>query len=163
MILFLAHLIHHNARPNAKSRIVCVLETRFADGYTNLVNLKTGLTITEWHPIFYQGKWTFPVDVQVATNQPCSAVYSLILDSNHIVFINNMPCICLGHNYNTSILKHGYFGSGAVVDDLKEMPGWDKGKIITSAGCMSYSPKTQQASKIMYINPNPMAEMLAAI
>ena len=124
----------YNARPNAKSRVVCVLETRFADGYTNLVNLKTGLTITEWHPIFHRGKWTFPGDVQVATNQPCKAVYSLVLDSNHIVFINNMPCICLGHKYKTGILKHDYFGSAAVIDDLKQMPGWDKGKIINSAG-----------------------------
>jgi uncharacterized Zn-binding protein involved in type VI secretion len=54
----------------------------------------------------------------------CDFVYNLVIDSDHVVIINGVPLILLGHNYNHGILMHPYLGSQRVIDDLKEMPGW---------------------------------------
>ena len=39
---------------------------------------------------------------------------------NHIAIINNIPVICLGHNYENNILQHFYLGTKKVVNDLKK-------------------------------------------
>lgn len=59
----------------------------------------------------------------------CPVVYNLVLDSNHIVNVNGIDAICLGHNYQEGILKHEYYGSQKIIDDLKKISGWDNGMI----------------------------------
>jgi len=45
------------------------------------------------------------------------------------VTVNGVDAICLGHNYEEGILKHEYFGSQKVVNDLKMFPGWETGEV----------------------------------
>jgi len=59
-----------------------------------------------------------------------------VVDKDHIVSINGTQAICLGHNYTDGILKHEYFGSQKVIDDLKQMPGFDQGWIEVISGTM---------------------------
>ena len=47
-----------------------------------------------------------------------------------------MPCICLGHNYKDSVLNHPYFGTNAVINDLKSMTGWNDGHIVIQEDCV---------------------------
>lgn len=61
-------------------------------------------------------------------------VYNLVLDSNHVVEVNGTPAICLGHNYEEGILKHEYFGSQRVIEDLKQFPGWENGVVEIRGG-----------------------------
>jgi len=49
----------------------------------------------------------------------CEAVYNMVIDKNHVALINDVPCILLGHSYETGILKNEYLGSNKVRDDLK--------------------------------------------
>lgn len=50
--------------------------------------------------------------------------------------INGVAVILLGHNYTEGILKHEYLGSQKVIDDLKQMPGWNQGLVELNNGCM---------------------------
>ena len=134
----------------ASARIVCILKTNYKSGYANIVNLGRGLHITEWHPIFMNGNWVFPADVKTATYQPCEAVYSIVLDMNFVAFINDMPCICLGHEFQEGILRHTYFGSNKIINDMKVMPGWDAGKIINNSGCMIINKDTNMVEGMVY-------------
>lgn len=61
-------------------------------------------------------------------------VYNLVLDSIHIVEVNGTLAICLGHDYEEGILKHEYFGSQRVVDDLKKSQGWESGVVEIRSG-----------------------------
>ena len=38
----------------------------------------------------------------------------------------------LGHNYNNDILKHEYYGTKRIVNDMKKHPDWKKGHIIVN-------------------------------
>ena len=55
--------------------------------------------------------------------------YNLVLDSGHVVFINNIKCCTLGHNLQGDIIEHNYYGSNAIINDLKTYNGWVKGLI----------------------------------
>lgn len=57
----------------------------------------------------------------------CAAVYNLIVESNHIAMINEMPVILMGHNYTEGILKNEYLGSNKIVKDLSKLKGWNSG------------------------------------
>ena len=124
--------------PNGASKLICKLETLCKNGYANLVTLNNGLKVTDYHPIFdiMSNKWVFPVHIKESKRELCESVFSLILENNHIVEINNTLVICLGHNFQEGILKHDYFGSDLVINDLKLMPGWKNGHIINKSGCI---------------------------
>ena len=93
-----------------------------------LVNMPSGLIITPWHPIKTNNGWEFPFDInnQMPTIQHCESIISLVLDSNHVAFIEDIPCITLGHHFKEGILDHMYYGTDRVINDLKTMPGWEK-------------------------------------
>ena len=139
-----------NTFANNFSLVVCILETKFPTKYANIVTLENGLEITEWHPIYYDNQWVYPNSIAKPIYQPCESVFSLVLDTNHIVIINGIRCICLGHDYTNGILRHDYFGSSKVIDDLSIMPGWAEGKIVITAGSLQTDLVTGLINKILY-------------
>jgi uncharacterized protein YegL len=119
-----------NSNLTMPGRVVCILKTIIPDNIQiPMVNIG-GLLITGNHPVFVNNKWQFPAQVSSVHNVQCSELYSLVLDVGHIAFIQDVPCICLGHNFETEIIKHNYLGSDAVINDLMKMPGWDNGLIV---------------------------------
>ena len=115
--------------PSGSAKVVCILKTVQQGGEAELCFLPGGLVITAWHPVFSNGTWTFPSDLVKPVISPCDAVYSLVLDNTHIASINGTQVICLGHGYTQGILKHEYFGTQKVIDDLKQMPGFEEGEV----------------------------------
>lgn len=43
------------------ARVECVVKTYQEGGVAEFVEFPSGLVITPWHPVMWQGKWTFPV------------------------------------------------------------------------------------------------------
>jgi hypothetical protein len=115
-----------------EASVVCVLKT-IMPGIAPLVTLGTGLKITPWHPVLGNGEWQFHNQIGMVINEPCDAVYSILLDSGHTCMINGIWCIGLGHSYDHGILKHEYFGSSAIVEDMKSLPGWDRGLVVINS------------------------------
>lgn len=118
--------------------IVCIVKTLCRNGHAELSNIEK-LQITPWHPIYYENKWIHPNKIYKGKCQLCKEVYSLVLDDqnrNHAVIIENIPCITMGHSHKFYPLEHNYYGSNKVIEDLKEMPGWDDGLITLKSGCM---------------------------
>lgn len=112
-----------------ESKVVCVLKTIISNGKTNLVNFPSGLKITPWHPIKMLGGWDFPINYIEPKLQSCEAIITLVLSDNHVAFINDVPCITLGHNCNDKNLNHQYFGTSKIINDLKIISGWENGYI----------------------------------
>jgi uncharacterized protein YegL len=105
---------------NVKSTVICVVRTQTNSGKTFLVEFSNGLLVTPWHPIMIGDTWTFPCKVGQPYEREADAVYSFILDSGHIMKINGVPCITLGHYFEDPIVKHEYFGTNKVLNELKE-------------------------------------------
>ena len=81
----------------------------------------------------------------------CSLNY-LVLNINHIVEINGIMSICLAHGINKGILKHDYFGTNKVINDMQQMPGWDNGRVIVNEGCIVRDPDTNLVVGMIYNN-----------
>jgi hypothetical protein len=58
------------------------------------------------------------------------------LKEEHIMIINGVECVTLGHNFEEEVVKHPYFGSNLIVEDLKKIRGWESGLIQFASGCM---------------------------
>tara|TARA_B110000858_G_C17675563_1_gene414037 strand:- start:544 stop:891 length:348 start_codon:yes stop_codon:yes gene_type:complete len=88
------------------------------------------LIITPYHPIKINNKWIFPKDINYPTEYKCNNVYNLVLDNNHTIVINNYISCTLGHNITENeVITHEYFGTEKVINDLKQITGFDKGYI----------------------------------
>ena len=98
-----------------------ILKTITKNGKCPLVKFPTGLKITKWHPVYYYGKWAFPGNIIEEKEEECEAVYSFVLEDHHVAIINQIPCICLGHNFTDEVLRHPYFGTNKIVEDLEKM------------------------------------------
>jgi len=77
----------------------------------------------------------YPKDICQSQVVECEAVYNLVVDREHIVFINGIPVILLGHSYTQGILRHDYLGSQKVIQDLERMLGWNSGHIVLNGDC----------------------------
>jgi Mg-chelatase subunit ChlD len=122
--------------PTGIASVRCILETRCKDGKGELVKIGSML-ITPYHPVKHKGVWMFPKDVHKPEIRECESVFSLLLDSGHIVNVEGHDVICLGHNFHKpKILEHDYFGSFRVVEDLQTMPGFSEGHVVLRTGCI---------------------------
>ena len=105
------------------AKVLCVVETMIVSGYRGYVNVN-GVLITPWHPVKYglHGKkedWVFPGELFSTYNLPSSSMITLVLENHHIMFINGLKCITLGHNFtHHHKLSHPYYGTSKVIENL---------------------------------------------
>jgi hypothetical protein len=85
------------------------------------------LSITPWHPVRLSGVWYFPADLASYSDRLCQTVYNLVLDRHHIVSVEGFDCVTLGHDFKEPVVAHPFFGSEAVINDLRLLPGWSVG------------------------------------
>jgi hypothetical protein len=110
-----------------------------------------GLKITPWHPMILKDddEWVFPADVHKITNTYVDNYYNLVLETGHIVELNTHQVVTLGHGFTSnSVIKHPYFGTQAVIDDLKKHPGWESGILMMDAAEIVRSKETGLIQKI---------------
>jgi hypothetical protein len=128
--------------PSGFASVRCVIKTLVAPE-TDLVELSSGLLLTPWHPIRVNGEWKFPADEAAITTRQCEAVYSFILDRDHVMLIEGVECVALGHGFtDNAVIKHPYFGTNAIVDDLAQFEGWADGLITFNNNCMKRDQQT---------------------
>lgn len=128
--------------------IVCILEIKITYGIREFVDFEGGLYITPWHPIKYQNEWVFPADIKAPVIKSCNSIITLILDNHHIGFINGHQCIMLGHNYKNGILNHAYYGTNAIINDMKNHYGWESGKVVLNDTSISFIKENEMTSSI---------------
>lgn len=144
-----------NSGQESQSRVKLIMKCICENNSAELVTFDNGLVITPWHPIKINHQWIFPQENLDAIKRgytECEAVYSFVLESDHIVIINDVQCICLGHGFQDNVAYHEYFGSQEVVHDLMNMPGGENGFVTLKSGCLFTNPNTGLIDKIMYNN-----------
>jgi Mg-chelatase subunit ChlD len=110
-------------------KILALLKTP-VNKKVDMVVFESGLIITPWHPmkLRYKREWIFPNSVEITSSIYMDYYYNLVLESGHIVEMNGYPVVTLGHGFtDNEVITHPYFGTSAIIDDLKKHPGWESG------------------------------------
>ncbi|QRW27329.1 hypothetical protein RhiXN_01924 [Rhizoctonia solani] len=132
--------------PSGTARVAAVLRTLCSGQMTELCTIGQ-LAITPWHPIYHNGSWVFPTQIQQAKLLACNYVYSVLLEpssdsESHAVFIEGIRCVTLGHGCIDSLRAHPFLGDYArVVESLSQLDGYyDKSGVVDCAGVVSLPP-----------------------
>lgn len=51
----------------------------------------------------------------------CKEVYNFALDQGHTVLVNDVECVTLGHGFKDDVVRHGYYGTKRVIEDLRQL------------------------------------------
>lgn len=121
--------------PDGSATVQCVVKT-ILDKTIDIVRLENGLLITPWHPVRINNRWCFPGElVYGQRTETIDPIYSFVISNDHIMIINSVECVTLGHDFKEDVVRHPYFGSSKVIDDLRNMDGWVSGHIELKQGC----------------------------
>ncbi len=123
------------------------------DEPVQMVKFATGLLITPWHPIRNSPvePWLHPAEMVKGVQGTVSipGYYNLVLDSGHVVEINGYQVCTLGHGFTESaVIRHPYFGTEAVIEDLKMRDGWAEGFVQLSLTNIQRNPSTGLVEKM---------------
>eukprot|EP00729_Bicosta_minor_P016125 gene16125-23790_t len=99
-----------------------------------------------------QGTWDDLVELNdlgiPVTNIVTGAVYTFVLETGHTAMISGMECVTLGHGFAEDVVRHPFFGSRQVVEDLRAFPGWAAGMITLQQACFRRSSSTGMIAAI---------------
>jgi hypothetical protein len=59
--------------------------------------------------------------VSAPTEISCEEVYNFALDQGHTVFVNDVECVTLGHGFKDDVVRHAYYGTERVIEDLRRL------------------------------------------
>jgi len=114
---------------NYKDTVECVLKTCIPEKHTNMVELNNGWIGTPWHPVKINGQWIFPNNISNMKNVECDSVYTFLLTNKSMILVNQIESATLAHGLNDNVIYHPYFGTNAIINDLKKFTGWSNGYI----------------------------------
>lgn len=114
------------------------------------------LCITPWHPIHLNdNKWHFPADLASYHSRLISKVFNLVLESGHTIEAEGVECCTLGHGFQEDKVKHDFFGTAAVINDLMKLPGWVNGNPTFKNLVATRDPVTNQINGwVDMVNPS---------
>ena len=124
------------------ARVVCLVDF---EGPLKVVTLPGGPTLTPWHPVRPAGStsWQFPARLAqpgcVVGSEP--RVRSFVLEAGaSCVLIDGMAACTLGHGLDDDdVIKHAFYGTRRVLDDLAAFPGWEAGHVTLTRDDEVYS------------------------
>ena len=101
------------------TKVICVIEFKVFNPKIVRIN---NLGITPWHPIqrLDSIKWAFPATIGKSHRENTNVVYNLVLDSGHIIIVDNYECVTFGHNLESEVVKHDFFGD-KIIDELNDL------------------------------------------
>lgn len=94
-----------------------------------MVEFPSGLLITKYHPVFIDGKWSFPIHLYPSKKVNIQAYYNFIVEKGHPIIVNGVSCATLGHGLKGEVIEHEYLGSELVIKDLERCLGWNSGRV----------------------------------
>lgn len=132
----------------ASVAVACVVVSKCRDNTAFFVEFSGGLRITPYHPVRLDGVWQHPQDRHSVFEAPCGEVFNLVLEAQHVVVVNGVECITLGHGFQDDpILRHPYLGTDKVVDDLRKCVSWTTGRVRID--CMTRSGNSKTISGLV--------------
>ena len=57
-------------------------------------------------------------------------VVNFVLESSHVLLVDGVPCVTLGHGLQEAVAAHPFWGTASVVDALRGCEGWERGRVV---------------------------------
>ncbi|CAF3370225.1 unnamed protein product [Rotaria socialis] len=112
---------HDRTAPHG-GMVVFVVKTKLKSRQAKMIMLENNLIITPWHPIRVHDQWIMPCSLVSSPELIyCETVYNFVLDRGHTVLVNDTECVTLGHHFKEDIVRHPYYGSQRIIDDLQRL------------------------------------------
>jgi len=84
--------------------------------------------LTPYHPYLNeQSQWVTGMDTVGSEPVDITTVYNLVLTNGHIIDVGGIKACTLGHGFKGPVIEHPFFGTEAVINDLKKCDGWASG------------------------------------
>ena len=116
------------------SPIECIVKTKCKGNSVKMVTLGN-LRITPYHPIIKCSElgiskdWIFPNNIKEAIKVECNFMFTFVVENRESMFIERNIFATYGHNLTEDIVKHDYFGTENVINDLKKYPSYEQGLV----------------------------------
>eukprot|EP01103_Thecamoeba_quadrilineata_P002826 TRINITY_DN12694_c0_g1_i1.p1 TRINITY_DN12694_c0_g1~~TRINITY_DN12694_c0_g1_i1.p1 ORF type:complete len:683 (+),score=129.30 TRINITY_DN12694_c0_g1_i1:137-2185(+) len=114
-----------------EATVRCVVLTSYPRGAD--VVILNGLKLTPFHPVFFGNSWQFPALIPGLRIEPFdgNVLFDFVLENEHAAIINGVKCVTLAHGRNDDeVLKHDYFGTEKVIEELSKVRGWSDGRVV---------------------------------
>jgi len=124
-------VISYDKNMNKMTSVVeCVVKTHCID-MCPMININR-LNITPYHPIIYNGKWTFPIDVAIGKNIYIDTeyIYSIVTNNRNNIIVEDYIFATFGHGIQGNVIGHNFFGTENVINDIKKFNTYNDGYVI---------------------------------
>jgi hypothetical protein len=113
---------------NNTSKVLCVVVSP-ATEMINLGNNK-GFWVSKKHPLreSKDSIWRHADNFPYKLTEMCEC-YNLVLETGHIIDINEFEAVTLGHNMKGDIIEHDYLGTSKIINDLSKFKEYHEGFI----------------------------------
>ena len=54
--------------------------------------------------------------------------------------IGGIECVTYAHGFQEEVVRHEYFGTPRIIEDLKQMNGWESGYVTLPPNCLIRDP-----------------------
>jgi hypothetical protein len=137
-------------------KISCVIKKEvpyikdFYYNYTaNFVSIGKGGLLAPYHPIKLNNKWVSPVTLGALYRYDADYVYNFVLDTDHVLIVNNIECATIGNNQNSY--------SSEIITNLSQLDGWNTGLITLNNNKQEQEQYKEQCNDEMSIMPNQLS------
>lgn len=87
--------------------------------------------ITPWHPVLHESKWIQPASLHEPQLTEMPVVYNMVLDIGHIISVNGVLSVTLGHGFTGPVIEHDFFGNKeSILSALSKQPGFAEGRPV---------------------------------
>jgi Hint-domain/U-box domain/von Willebrand factor type A domain/VWA / Hh protein intein-like len=84
--------------------------------------------LTPYHPYLNeQNQWVTGMQTVGFMPVDITTVYNLVLSNGHIIDVGGIKACTLAHGFKGPVIEHPFFGTEAVINDLKKCDGWASG------------------------------------
>lgn len=129
------------------STIKCILKTK-CNVPINIVSINN-LKITPYHPIIYDNKWQFPINITSNSKLYNTLyLYSFETENKQSIMIDEFIFATLGHGIIGDVIQHDYFGTNKVINDIMKFDEYDNGIVLLEQNMIKRDKNTNVVYEI---------------
>jgi hypothetical protein len=118
--------------PLGSASVIAVVKISHGSATSVMMSKVKDCILTPYHPYLDEAThWVLGADTVGQESYPTGTVYNLVLDKGHIIRTAGGVRACtLAHGFEEPVIAHPFFGTQAVVEDLKKCDGWSVGRPV---------------------------------
>jgi hypothetical protein len=122
-------VISYDKNMNKTTSIIeCVIKTK-CKKMCSMIQIDK-LNITPYHPIIYNNKWSFPINIGIQIYVDTEYIYSIVTNNRNSIIVDGYIFATFGHGIHGDVIGHDFFGTDNVINDIKKFKSYNDGYVI---------------------------------